>query len=143
LVDIEPVLVAFLLDRDDVTELIGDRLYPQVAPQQDKDTGVGAFPHVTFYRVSTERVQTLEGTASSAPRVQFDCWSKDYPTAKRVGLAIGAALNAFKGSEPARAIRVQRTIVEDEQDEYEQPRQGDEAGIHRVSLTVKVYYSGF
>jgi hypothetical protein len=145
---VEPTLVAYLANVPAVTNLIGGpnghvRLYPNVAPQKNDETGYGQFPHVVYYRVSTARTRTYKGVAGTQPAVVFKACAEDYPTAKAVALAVGEALEGYVGNVPGCGlVKVQGTFLDEESDGYEEPEFADQAGVHTVELTVRVYYSG-
>jgi hypothetical protein len=139
MIAVEPALVAALVNNPDVVAAVGNRLYPNVAPEG------AAFPHVTYYRAGTTRTRTYTGTAGTKPVVQFDCWAQTYPEAKAVALAIAGALNDKVINVNARGIGLLRILgswVEDEEDAYEAPELAEEAGVHKCGLSVRFAYSG-
>lgn len=133
---VEPALVALLVNDPGTIAVVANRLYPNVAPEG------ACFPHAVYYRVSTGRRRGYKGTVATIPSVQFDCYALDYPSAKAAALAIGQCLEGFVGNVPGGLLRVQGTWVDEESDDYERPEHADEAGVHKCSLTVRVWFSG-
>lgn len=80
----------YLLDHASVTDLIGERFYPDVLPQ-------GAVKPAVVYRViDRPREHDLAGPADLArTRTQIDCYAATRLAADAVANAIEAALAAF------------------------------------------------
>lgn len=132
----ERALVSVLLSRSTVQQQISDRLYPQTAPPG------AAYPHATFFRVSTRRTVCMTGTVSTSPRIRIDSWATDYPSAKRAADAIADVLNDFVGNVNGGLMRIQGCWVDDELDDYEPPELDEKAGVHRAGLELVLHYSG-
>jgi hypothetical protein len=139
---VEQVLINKLTTTPAVSNLITPAgggqpgIWPQVAPEDSP------FPHVTYYRVSTQRTRHLLGTAMANPRIQFDCWGLDYPSAKNLALAIANCLNDFQGNLVGGTVKVLGIFLDDEGDDYIAPEHAEEAGVHKVGLSILVFYAG-
>lgn len=86
--DVVESMIAFLLAEGAVTELIGDRIYPDILPQNP------VYPAVTLSKVDTRHDHTLSNLAGLAhTRLQFDCYCE------------GLGSDRAKANEVAEAIR--------------------------------------
>lgn len=103
--------------------LVGDRIYPLVAPQ-DSPT-----PRVVVTGVDGIPVTSLLGFTSglSDVRVQVDAYSKDFDEAQAVAKEVDKVLKSYISVEFS-SVRVSR------RDLYE-----DTTGLNRVSLDFKVW----
>jgi len=73
--------------------LVGTRIYPDILPQ-----GV-TYPAITYFRVSTVRIDNLDSFSGSARvRYQFDCWHTNPTTARAVRKQIRLAMDGFNGT---------------------------------------------
>lgn len=85
-------LVALLEGDFHVAGLIGDRIYPQVLPQDP------TLPAVTYRRISAIRVRSQDGPSGVArPRYQLDAWSRSYAEADAVAAAVRTRLDGYRG----------------------------------------------
>ena len=128
-----------LLHRDgDLQSLVGSRVYPRDAVPSD-----AGLPRVTYLLVSTLRVQVLRGTTTGkAPLFQIDCWGQDIAKAKAVATAVAAIFqDGYRGALGESGITSKGTIVTEESDENEPANSGEETGIHRVRLGVRIHHA--
>ncbi|GAE27026.1 hypothetical protein JCM9140_3137 [Halalkalibacter wakoensis JCM 9140] len=81
-------LRAFLLTHESLTEMVGNRIYPQVAPE-----GVKA-PYICYY----EMPNSAHDIPVSFPRIQFSVFSPRYTEAKNVSAELKNILNRYSGT---------------------------------------------
>jgi hypothetical protein len=87
--DIGAVLARKLLTVDDVTQLIGTRIYPEVLPQN------ADLPAVCYSLMSETSEATISDPAGMAEaRVQFDCMAKTAIESRQLKNRIRAAIHA-------------------------------------------------
>lgn len=129
---VEEFIYDRLKESGTVTNIVGTKIYPQLAPQN------AALPYVTYQRIDTPRLRSLDGPVGLAsPRVQIDCWSARYKEAKQLGEAIRKMLDGFKGSYGGEVV--QGVFLEDERDAFELPVHANEVGSHRVSQDYTIW----
>lgn len=141
---IEAGLIAYLLDTDDVTDLVGDRIHVNARPQE------GELPAIVIRRISGPRYQVLRGPAGLAhPRIQVDCLAYTAIAAKQladvVRLAKGTGalpLECFQGMMGSGDYqrKVQHIRLDDDRDDYIEPEHENERGVHVVSMDFIVWY---
>lgn len=125
---IEEDVVAWLKTKPLVNNIINGRIHPLQLPQ---DPSLDA---LTYQRISGVREESQEGPSGLAhPRLQFDCWSKTYPGAKRLAEALRLTIDGFTGSMNGR--RVFRCKVENDLDQKD-----DFAERYRVTVDVTVWH---
>lgn len=84
---IEEAIHAYLSQQDTVVAIAGDRIYPEMKPE-DRD-----YPCITYSRERTQRDLILEGqSALVKTEMQVDAWAEDYKPAKLLQRAIQASL---------------------------------------------------
>lgn len=135
---IEAAVSQYLAAQPGITQLIGDRIYPVKLPQDP------VMPAVTYHRISTAPVKTLDGANPSYQRVrlQFSCWGEDdpgrssgYASAKAVAAQIRKVLQDYRGT--MGGIEVLYIDVDGERDLYE-----DETDSYHVPIDVIVTHKG-
>ncbi len=95
---LELELRGFLLADPAIAAIVGDRIYPDPAPQN------AVMPFITLGRVSALHEYDLDGYAGQAgPLIQIDCWADapeyngNYGLTKQLGLAVKNRLNGYIG----------------------------------------------
>lgn len=89
---IESDLVAHLKSDVTLTNLVGTRIYPLVAPQNVVK------PYITYQVVGGKGKQCLQGGIyQKDKRFQIDCWSLTYSNIKAIEEAVTKRLEGFKG----------------------------------------------
>jgi hypothetical protein len=120
----ESGVVTYLLARDGLTGLVGQRIYPLLVP---KSTAGGNYPAVTYQTVTQPNVHSLDGVSGLAyPRVQFVAWAQTYAAAMSVRDALCDALDGYRGL--MGSINVMACLKVDEADMLE-PYPGTDAQI--------------
>ena len=77
----------------DVSNLVGTRIYPKVAPQN------APTPYIVYSFINNNNEQCIGGAIyQKDSRVQIDCWSKQYSKSIKVREAVVNALVGFKSS---------------------------------------------
>lgn len=90
---IEELLRARLIADATVGGLVGQRVYPVVAPAK------ATLPAITYQRISGMRVQSHDGpTGLARPRFQFACMAKTYSGAKTLANAVRRCLDGYGGT---------------------------------------------
>jgi len=88
----EAGLFSFLSGEQNVTALVGSRIYPLKLPQ------AATYPAITYQRVSGDRIRSLDGPSGLAdPRIQLDLWDKTYSGVKALADTVRGALDGFRG----------------------------------------------
>lgn len=127
---------SFLLSRTMLTALIGQRMYPDVMPQD------ATMPSVCYYRFSTERTHDISScTRSASTRVRFDCFASTRATADDIATAIRlSGITEFTGN--IGNINVQGVRI-DGGEIYSQQPPTDGNQVHRyvTSFDLMVNYS--
>lgn len=112
---VESKLYALLTADPAVSAIVGTRVYPMVLPQRC------TFPAASYFRVSGGQQNTLDGySGTENPRIQVDCWAREYADAKALASAIRTAMDG--------ATNFKALCISD-RDMYE-----DDAELHRVLL---------
>lgn len=122
----ESELRAHLLADSSISDLVGERIYPIIAPQRAPTI------RITYSIVFGETQNSLDGFTSGLTRyrVQLDCWSQSFDVARRLALAVRNRLKVA-------ATSFQSVIVSFPSiDDYE-----DEAELYRRSLEVSCWHT--
>jgi hypothetical protein len=114
--------------------LVSTRTYNKRIPQE------ATLPCVTYYRISTPRVQTHDTsgmTGTAYPRFQFDAWAATYGSAKAITDQLRTALNGYKGTvtSGADSVVIQASLVDDER--YDPDLN---AGLERISSDYIIWH---
>jgi Protein of unknown function (DUF3168) len=135
---IEESLVAYLASVGPVRDLIGDRIYPEVAPVK------ASFPFLVYTVITDQDELTIaEAAGSPVATIQLDCWGEGGKQgalkAKRLYRAIRDALHGF-GPGVMGSHWVDRVQVTDRSDQGENPQAGRERGDSRVMMQISIAY---
>ena len=124
---IEEALKIYLLSKTEITDIIGDRLYPEVLPQ-DVD-----FPALTYFEVSNPVFHDVD---IAYPRFQLSSWTKTYLEAKTLRNAIKEVMQRFKGvMGGGSGVKVAQVVFENSFDMYD-----SETGIYHIPSDYKIIY---
>ena len=115
-------------------DVIGDRVYPgfkaDLTPR----------PYVTVFRVSNGKVRSLAGDSGTKhPRFQLDIWADSQESADEVDELVHAALNDYHADTDD--ITIQWAWVDDARDGFDEPIDGGEVPLFRVSLDLMVWHN--
>jgi hypothetical protein len=120
---LEAAMLAHLLGASAVTALVGQRISPPPAPQNQ------AVPFVTYQRISRVTPLTFTGeTGPSRHRLQVDCWATSYLAATALADTVEQALHNFRGAVSGRVVYLTRFADRDSVDFEAAP-----VNLHRVS----------
>lgn len=123
---IEEDLYAYMSTYAGLTELVGTRIYPLVAPQNVQK------PYCTYQKISTGRQYSHSGYSGlQRPRMQVSCYAETYSQAKAVAAQVVAAVEAWSAAN----ARVQAALQENEQDFYD-----EETKLYYVPVDIFCYY---
>jgi hypothetical protein len=136
---IEQGLAKYLSAHSGVKSLIGDRLYPETAPDDPTD-----YPLVTYQTISDVQPMTLANAAGyGVARVQLDCWGKagrqGYKQVKDVAEQLRLALHGYRGT--MGDYFVQESRIDNMSDGGDAPAFGRGLKDSRVSVDVFLWYS--
>jgi len=125
----EEDLVAYLRGETDVTDIVGQRIYPRIPDQNP------TFPLLSYFRVSGERHGSLDRGSSGlvSCSYQFDCWARDYIETIELANAVIKVLIGFKGNMGTTYVNGVR--LTSEFDFYE-----DVDKVRRRTLRMSVWY---
>lgn len=118
-VPIEKVLNDFMLADAAVAGLADTRMYPVKLPPS------AVFPAITYFRVSTDRDETLDGpTGRAGARIQTSAWGNTYAEAKQLAEAIRLRLNGYRGpmTDGTDTVDVKRVSLITENDLHDDAR---------------------
>ena len=116
---LEEGLASYLINDDDMDDLVDGRVYPLRIPQG------ATIPCLTYQRISTPRISTHDSSGSSgdltSPRFQFDAWAETLSEAKEIVDALRAALNGKTGTigEAPSQVTISGALAENEVPEYD------------------------
>ena len=132
----ERFLVAKIANEPALANLIGDRVFPVLCPQE-----YVARPHVTFRRTSTQRDKHTKGGSDQLDRasVELRCWSDDYDQAWKMSDGIIATLSGFQGTLGEQFV--QRLFVEDQADDPEIEQDGSERIFYCVVVSITAHFA--
>lgn len=90
---IEAAIRARLLDRPEVAELVGPRVYEAPPPQASADNAA-AWPVITYQVITKTAPNDLEGRGQLAQaRIQIDCWAPSSAKVEAVAAAVRDVLH--------------------------------------------------
>lgn len=133
---------------DPLTALVGQRIFPLIAPQEN-----GECPRVRYVRTSDQRERNVERhdrTRSGTAKFCLFIEAATYESCAAIEEAIRGdpsggtiALDGLTGEVigPASGQQYQvRAMIDDARDDGEQPVHGDDAWIYRTELDVTILY---
>ncbi len=126
--DIEIALTDHLLEDQNLSALIGDRVFPLVLPQENKTIYPdGVTPAVVWQRISSPRALSLSGETANNPRFQFSGYADDLMVARQIADALNQSLDFFAGTLGGRTKA--QVLRADYRDSYEH-----ETGLYRSDV---------
>lgn len=128
----ETGLVTYLESKTALTDLVGTRMHPQIAPQGLTE------PFLVFSRISGASGHHMTGADGlQQARYQFDAYGT-YPQVKSVEGALRQSLDGYRGAMGSEYV--QTCHVLDSRDLYEEPGDKQQFGTHRVSMDFLIAY---
>lgn len=108
----EKAVIQLLLGSSTVTNLVGNKVFPQSIEQGVK------IPALVVTRISGAPLYADDGEVGlSSPRIQIDCYAKTYTETKALADIVRTLLSAFDGTVGGTVI--QFATLEDERDDRE------------------------
>jgi len=117
---VEKVLNDFVLADPAVAGFVAARMYPVKLPPG------AVFPAITYFRVSADRAETLDGPAGrAAVRMQLSAWGQSYADAKNLAKALRLRLNGYRGpmTDGSDTVDVTRVSLITENDLHDDARE--------------------
>jgi len=113
--DPEAFLFQRLTSRTAVSQYIGSRVYPLMAP-----TG-SAMPLIIYQRTAVERPQSLAGNVGNpVVTLQLTTYGTSYTSVKTIARAVRLAVDGWTGT--TAGVTIQRTTLQTESDGVELPQ---------------------
>jgi hypothetical protein len=135
---LQKALYAYLSLYAPLQALIGNRIFPGVAPstQHGKPT---PFPYVTIHRLDVGSIYHMEGASATADTLaQVECWALEAPLAQRVAHVIRQSMDGQ--SMVWDGLEIDAVFVESEVDDAEPAEDGSEKVFYRTILTVNCWH---
>jgi len=130
---IEAELYAYLTAQSSITNLIGSRIYPDVAPQG------ASIPLVVYSKQSTDRQVTLKRSVGiCTARIQLDVFGSSRTVCETIVEAIRLAVDGFHGNWGTTFIHLCRLDSEQVGWDLETAK---ETGIHRATVDLVVSFT--
>lgn len=127
----EEALVSYLLAGTALAALVGNRINWTMSPQG------AATPRIVLYKVSGLRDMVFRGpTGFVSSRVQCDCISTTFISAKGVARALEGRLSGYSGN--TAGIRFEGAFLVNERDDYFDGDTPDK--LFRTSLDFNIWY---
>ncbi len=127
--NIEEALYSHLTNDAGVSALVGNRVYPLMAPQD------AALPHLVYQRISSPRLRSHGGPSGLAhPRFQITATAGSYSAARSLANAVRASLDGFRGTMGG-GVSVGASFLDNEADGYQ-----DVADTYTVRLDVILWH---
>ena len=140
---IEEAMVAMLAADATLTGLVGTRVYPQEAPQDE------ALPLVLYTTSDPSQAESMNGWVDLYDQAfRFDCYGGDssgsYASAKAVAAALRSRLHAFARGPVVLAdgtVYVRGISDDGGEDGLEPPAHGEERGVDYCAVQVRVWWA--
>lgn len=135
---IEEALRYHIVNATAVAFDVGDRCYPNEAPQKAK------MPYVVYQRIDTVRERHLRGSSGLAhPRFQLDIYSRNYDEARRIANNLRLTLDArrsFDMGPSGQTVNIRSIELVDEAHDALPPADGTEKGIRHVRMDFIIWH---
>ena len=133
---IEEAFYAYIRQQEPIVAMIGDRLYPNMAPQS------ATFPYATYARASVDtHYMNLGPTGTFTTAFLLECWSleKSPKQAKQLATRFRAALDGYAGDWDG--LEIDGVFLLDEVDKVEYAHDGSDAMIQVVALMFDCWHA--
>lgn len=131
--NIEGWVTERLLAAEDVTDLVGERIYPVTYPQ-----GKDNLPALVYFRTGTFRQYTnLQNDQRPQTTIRIFAVSRSYKESKDILDVVRPLFDGYTGIN-ASAHAVSRAVISDEADDFEAPAFGDEVVIYKPFIDVEI-----
>lgn len=127
---IAEAVVENMLGNATITALIGERLYPNVAPQD------AATPTLVYQLIDTQHVASRSGSSNLARSLfQFTCAAETYAETKALADAVRGAWKDYRNQDIL-DLRIDGALITNDLDEYSEAH-----ATHVVRLDVAIWHS--
>ena len=111
-----------------VTDLIGLKIFPLIAPKNKK------LPWITYQQISNVPVHAMGSDAAVyGPRIQVDIFAETFDSLEDIGLQVKTALQDYSGTiGSGDTLAVSRIFLENEADRVEVDPESKETTYHRI-----------
>ncbi len=131
---LEEVLFTKLSGTTTITNIVGKRIYPQLAPDK------ASKPYLVYNRISGPREQIMGGKSGVAyPRIQITCWASTYTAVKTLAEAVRMALEAVVNTAWG-TVTILACIFEGDTDVEEFSETTEAARAYGVALDFTVWH---
>lgn len=134
----EAAIAQVLLNDSAVGVLIGERVYPQVAPLGSP------FPYLLYQRISGTPEHDLSGPiALRTARVQITCDATTYNEAKALADTVAAALDGYTGTLTVNGetVYVRNLLLVTDRDGWQDNQDGTDSPVRRVQADYQIWWS--
>lgn len=132
---LKTALYSYLSGQSGLTNLVGTRIYPDIAPAN------ASLPYVIHQYVSADHVRHMGGTSDFASRrVQFDVYGATAVSVDNVFAQLRTALEAKRGTIGSENLVVLSSGIESERDDYVDPIDGSQTGKHRRTIDFIIWH---
>ena len=121
-----------------VSALMGDRLYPGLAPPE------AALPRMTYQRIACEHARHATGGSGLArSRFQFTCWAQSTAAAQALADALRESLDNVRGDmgAPGSTVSVRGCFLEGGGDRVIAPTDGSDQGPFGAVQDVVIWHT--
>ncbi len=126
---VEAALYSLLKNNAGVAAKVGDRIYPNILPQNIQ------YPCLSFRNVSTQSDQTMSGISGFAQgRFQIDVWSNNHLEACQIREVVRLALQAYRGT-------VDGVVLQEVQYENATTLYEPELRVHHIAMDFLIGYT--
>ena len=133
MVDFKAALWTYLTAQSTITDKVGMRIYPQLAP------ATAAMPYVTYQRIGYqgEKHLTANSALARAP-YQLSIWGGNDAEAEDALIAIRDTIDGFRGLMDT--VFVNRVIITNIIDGLEDPSDGQTLGVWQSIISADFWY---
>lgn len=129
----EAAIRQLLIDDEETEALIGDRIFPIIAPMSAK------YPFVVYRRTSLQRESTVNGPMGTPTvSIDFSCLSDTYETARTAADAVRKVVDQYAGF--VGGVFLQQCYVDNESDDFVQLQGTEMPPSYSVTLSLSVLW---
>lgn len=131
---IEAPLRTYLMAIDDLTDIIGTRLYPMIVPQS------APLPYVVYRRTGTEREYTEHGSHAglAIAAIDFEAYADGYEDVKELSEVLRQAFDGHSGT--LGTYERISILLTDESDLVEPLETATESPVYGVRLSIDITF---
>lgn len=129
----EAAVRQLLIDTLETNELLGDKIYPVIAPMS------ASYPFVVYRRTTVQRESTLNGPMGTPTvSMDFSCLADTYESSRTVADAVRKAVDQYAGF--VGGVFLQQIFVDNESDDYVQLQGTEMPPSYSVTLSLSVLW---